>query len=162
MKLLCLTIHRASSFIDKRKKTRSHEESVIISVYWNMTPCRLMDEHQSFGGVCCFFHFFNSPRINLDGHKNGKPSFFSYTMVLTWYLYCLPIFWFILNYAPHPLRLIVQSRIDVPTFATRRLHACHHARAPSGGRWNCGRREIFGKFCLNVDFHINLGIFYMP
>jgi hypothetical protein len=36
-------------------------------------------------------------------------------------------------------RLIVRSWLDVPTFATRRLHACHHARAPSGGRWNCGR-----------------------
>ena len=36
------------------------------------------------------------------------------------------------------LRLIVRSGLDVPTFATRRLHACHHARAPSGGRWTCG------------------------
>jgi hypothetical protein len=31
-------------------------------------------------------------------------------------------------------RLIVRSGLQVPTFATRRLHACHHARAPSGGR----------------------------
>ena len=31
------------------------------------------------------------------------------------------------------------SGLDLPTSATRRLHACHHARAPSGGRWNCGR-----------------------
>jgi len=37
------------------------------------------------------------------------------------------------------LRLIVRFWLDVPTFATKRLHACHHARAPSGGRWNCGR-----------------------
>jgi len=29
------------------------------------------------------------------------------------------------------LRLIVRSGLDVPTFATRRLHACHHARALS-------------------------------
>jgi len=43
------------------------------------------------------------------------------------------------------LRLIVPSCLDVPTFATRRLHACHHARAPSGGRWNCGR-EMSGNF----------------
>jgi len=43
------------------------------------------------------------------------------------------------------LRLIVQSWLDVPTFATRRLHACHHARAPGGGRWNYGR-EISGNF----------------
>ena len=43
------------------------------------------------------------------------------------------------------LRLIVRSWLDVPTFATRRLHACHHAIAPSGGRWNCGR-EMSGNF----------------
>jgi hypothetical protein len=51
------------------------------------------------------------------------------------------------------LRLIVRSALDVATFATRRLHACHHARAPSGVRWNCGR-EISGKFSLNADFHV--------
>jgi len=33
------------------------------------------------------------------------------------------------------LRLIVRSGLDVPTVATRHLHACHQARAPSGGRW---------------------------
>ena len=60
---------------------------------------------------------------------------------------------FIFNYALQPLRLIVRSGLDVPTFATRRLHACHHARAPSGGRWNCGR-EISGNFCLNADLHV--------
>jgi hypothetical protein len=43
------------------------------------------------------------------------------------------------------LRLIVRSELDVQTFATRRLHACHHARSPSGGRWNCGR-EMSGNF----------------
>jgi len=37
------------------------------------------------------------------------------------------------------LELIVRSGLDVPTFATRRLHECHPARAPSGGRWNRGR-----------------------
>ena len=39
----------------------------------------------------------------------------------------------------------MRSWLDVPTFATRRFHACHHARAPSGGRWNCGR-EMSGNF----------------
>jgi hypothetical protein len=47
------------------------------------------------------------------------------------------------------LRLIVRSWLDVPTFNTRRLHACHHARTPSGGRWNYGRL-----FCLNAEFHV--------
>ena len=49
------------------------------------------------------------------------------------------------TYALQPSRLIVRSGLDVPTFATRRLHACHHARALSGGRWNCGR-EMSGNF----------------
>jgi len=43
------------------------------------------------------------------------------------------------------LRLIVRSWLYVPTFATGCLHACHHARAPSGGKWNCGR-EMSGNF----------------
>jgi hypothetical protein len=43
------------------------------------------------------------------------------------------------------LGLIVQSWLDVPTFATRRLHVCHHVRAPSAGKWNCGR-EMSGNF----------------
>ena len=45
------------------------------------------------------------------------------------------------TYTLQPSRLIVRSGLDVPTFATRRLHA----RAPSGGRWNCGR-EMSGNF----------------
>jgi hypothetical protein len=51
----------------------------------------------------------------------------------------------IISYALQALRLIVRSGLDVPTFATRRLHACHHARVPSGGRWNCGQ-EMSGNF----------------
>jgi len=51
------------------------------------------------------------------------------------------------------LKLIVRSELDVPTFATRRLHACHHTRAFSGGRWNCGRENV-REFCLNTDFHV--------
>jgi hypothetical protein len=49
------------------------------------------------------------------------------------------------NKTLQPLRLIVRSGLDVQTFATRRLHACHHARAPKGGKWNCGR-EMSGNF----------------
>jgi hypothetical protein len=43
------------------------------------------------------------------------------------------------------LGFIVRSELDVPNFATRRLNTCHHARAPSGGRRNCGR-EMSGNF----------------
>jgi hypothetical protein len=56
------------------------------------------------------------------------------------------------------LRLIVRSELDVPTFAIRRLHACHHATAPSGERWNCGRK-MSGKFRLNADFHVTFRSF---
>jgi hypothetical protein len=59
------------------------------------------------------------------------------------------------------LRFIARSWLDVPTFATRRLHACHHARAPSGGRWNCGR-EMSGNFALMPTYTLHLGVFYMP
>jgi len=40
------------------------------------------------------------------------------------------------------LRLIARSGLEVPNFATRRLHACHQARAPSGGKWNYGARNV--------------------
>jgi len=58
---------------------------------------------------------------------------------------CIIIIIIIFNYALQPLRLIVRSWLDVPTFAARRLLACHHTRAPSGGRWNYGR-EMSGNF----------------
>jgi hypothetical protein len=59
---------------------------------------------------------------------------------------------FIFNYVLQPLRLIVRPGLDVPAFAARRLHSCHHARAPSGRRLNC-EWEMSSKFCLNVDLH---------
>jgi len=51
--------------------------------------------------------------------------------------------------------------LDVPTFAARCLFVRNDARDPSSERWKSGR-EIARQFCLNSDFHINLGIFYMP
>ena len=51
--------------------------------------------------------------------------------------------------------------LDVPTFAARCLYVRNDARDPSSERWNCGL-EIVRKFYLNSDFHVNLGIFYMP
>jgi hypothetical protein len=48
-------------------------------------------------------------------------------------------YYYFLTNALQSSRLIVRSGLDVLTFATRRLQACHHARAPSGGRWNCGQ-----------------------
>ena len=51
--------------------------------------------------------------------------------------------------------------LDVPTFAARCLYVRNDARDPSSEWWNCGR-EIVRQFCLNSDFHVHLGIFYMP
>jgi hypothetical protein len=59
----------------------------------------------------------------------------------------------LLTYELQPSRLIVRSGLDVPTFATGHLHLCHHARAPSCGRWNCGR-EMSRNFYLNACFHV--------
>jgi hypothetical protein len=47
----------------------------------------------------------------------------------------------------------VRSGLDVPTFPTRRLHVCDHARAPNGGRWKCGQKNV-REFCLNTDYHV--------
>jgi len=52
-------------------------------------------------------------------------------------------------------------RLDVPTFATRCLHARHDAREPSGRKWNCGR-ECFPVILPKWRFPLHLGIFYMP
>jgi hypothetical protein len=46
------------------------------------------------------------------------------------------------TYALQLSKLIVRSGLEVPTFATRHVHACYHAIAPSGGRWNCGREML--------------------
>jgi hypothetical protein len=45
----------------------------------------------------------------------------------------------IFNLRTAAFKAYVPPGLDVPTFATRRLHAFHHARALSGGRWNCGQ-----------------------
>ena len=57
------------------------------------------------------------------------------------------------------LRLTVRSELDVPTFATRRLHACHHARAPSGGRWNRVGEKYQGILPKFPTSTLHLGMF---
>jgi hypothetical protein len=58
----------------------------------------------------------------------------------------------IFNYALQPLRLIVRSGLDIPTFATRRLHA-----SPREGTQQ-QKVELWARnvqeFCLNADFHV--------
>jgi hypothetical protein len=81
---------------------------------------------------------------------NVEPEMYDYTSNNNNYYYYYNFF---STYALQHSRLIVRSGLDVPTFATRRLHACHHAREPSSGRWNCGR-EMSENFCLNADVDV--------
>ena len=65
--------------------------------------------------------------------------FFSIYIIISFFITLYQSSLLFSTYALQLSRLIVRSGLDFSTFATRRLHACHHARAPSGGRWNCGR-----------------------
>ena len=51
------------------------------------------------------------------------------------------------------------DELDFPTFATRRLHACHHARAPSGGRWNRVGEKYQGILPKFPTSTLHLGMF---
>ena len=51
--------------------------------------------------------------------------------------------------------------LDLPTFDAKCQYVRNDARDRSSERWNCGG-EIVRNFCLNSDFHLNLGIFYVP
>jgi hypothetical protein len=103
---------------------------VPVLVLLSMKPC--------FNGLACHTH----PEVWLVSTCKWKsipenPSMFSMLQRVQY------VFFF--TYALQPLRRIVRSWLDVSTFATRRVHACHYARAPSGGRWNCWR-EMSGNF----------------
>ena len=74
-------------------------------------------------------HLHLAPRVRMSGAVPVLPLY----AFMAWTGETLPFFYF------------VRSGLYVPTFATRRLHAYHHARAPSGGRLNC-RREMSGNF----------------
>ena len=47
----------------------------------------------------------------------------------------------------------MRSGLAVPTFAARRLHVCHHARAPQRRKVELWARNV-RKFCLNADLHV--------
>jgi hypothetical protein len=77
--------------------------------------------------------------------QNGIGPSISFSVVLCSFVllvYIVTISFLLLfsTYALQPSRLIVRSGLDVPTFATRRLHAW----APSGEKWARNVRE----FCL--------------
>ena len=63
----------------------------------------------------------------------------------------LGLFIYLLYYALQRLEAYcVRSGLDVSNF---RHQASQRVSPPSGGMWNC-EQEIFGTFCLNVDFHV--------
>ena len=47
----------------------------------------------------------------------------------------------------------MRSGLDVPTYVTRRLHACHHARALQRRKVELWARNV-REFCVNADFHV--------
>ena len=47
----------------------------------------------------------------------------------------------------------MRSELDVPTFATRSLHACHHARANQRRKVEMWAKNV-REFCLNPEFHV--------
>ena len=53
-------------------------------------------------------------------------------------------------------------RLDVPTFAVKRLHVCNDARDPSSERWNYGQGRLYGNFAYMASLFTPLGIFYLP
>jgi len=72
---------------------------------------------------------------------------FNSTYLILWHvLFCL------YNLRTAALRLIVLSWIDVPTFATRRLHALPRESTQRRKVELCTRNVR--KFCLNADFHV--------
>jgi hypothetical protein len=97
-----------------------------------LTGLQLVKKFPAFYGTRRFITALTSARHWEDLHeeknwrRQGGDHFRPYLLLFS-------------TYALQPSRLIVRSGLDVATFATRRLHACHHARAPSGGRWNCGQ-----------------------
>ena len=129
-----------------------------IMILWNVTLRYGVSCYRRFEGSCSrtpALSEYSSGGIFLS-HLHTQP--YVTRILLLLLLLLLLLF---ATYALQPSRLIVRSGLDVPTFATRRLHACHHARAPSGGMWNCGR-EMFGNFAQMPIYTIHLGIFYMP
>jgi len=62
------------------------------------------------------------------------------------FMHYISYYYYLYNYALQPFKAYCAVWL-------RRFYFRHQARAPSGGRWNCGR-EMSGKFCLNAEFHV--------
>jgi hypothetical protein len=112
-----------------------------------LTLCSLLDKVARLRGVSFLLQPTYGPHYKpnhfyLPNETASHPSNSLHSFVALFV--CLFVCLFI-QLGTAALRLIVRSGLDVPTFATRRLHACRHARAPSGGRWNCGQ-EMSGNF----------------
>ena len=107
--------------------------------YWLWNISQMM-----WSSVVCFHKYlllqsleyrtYSTVNIETGVHFETSANFYQNTRHKSFYECHFII---IFNCALHPLRLIVRSGLDVPT--------CHHGRAPSGGKWNCGR-EMSGNF----------------
>ena len=111
------------------EKTRS---LLKYPISWDATPCRLVHIPWRFGSALIF---------KAKQSENTHQSFDVPSLHLLFSTRAL-----------QPSRLIVRSALDVPTFATKRLHA---SPSDSTQRWKV---ELWArnvrKFCLNSEFHI--------
>jgi hypothetical protein len=147
---------------DRRQCSLVHFRPVACDVTVNTAHscCPMLLTQSEVHSVSLFLQF--SFRTSFEGRKEGRrkerqseddtgrclDALVSGRRSLSIYMYL-----FIFNYALQPLRLIVLSGLDVTTFATRRLHASHHTRAPSDAKVKLWARYV-RKFCLNADLHV--------
>jgi hypothetical protein len=117
--LMSVSFHQYSILISLRRYAILRIESV---VKWHTLKNRALVEY-----ICKLLPLLQHVRQNL---RNWQP------LTSTSRYVCMLCF-----LTTHcSLRLIVRSELDIQTFTTRRFHAYHHARAPSGRRWNCGEK----------------------
>jgi hypothetical protein len=122
------------------------EQARIVVTLWVWileVPCSklILDCDSSELGCAHLPHTHTHTCAHTHTHTLSNSSLTNLRTVIAFYVYYL----FVCTTMHRSLRLIVRSWLDIPTFTTRRLHACNHARAPSGGRWNCGQ-EMSGNF----------------
>jgi hypothetical protein len=118
--------------------TKSTKVTAISNIWHHLLTPPLQSQSASVPLWCCmsYKHIF---LLNLTYSMSNNSFYhtlcYSFLPLEIWKIQLLSLF---VQLRITALRLTVQTWLDVPTSTTRRLHMCHHARAPSSGRWNCG------------------------
>jgi hypothetical protein len=133
-----------ATYADDRKQLAevyNPDESLPDHIYWQL----------SVQGSCC--------QQSISGRWGKKKQNDTILMLITVTVE-LPLLLFS-TYALQPSRLIVRSRLDVPTFTTRRLHVS----SCESTQWR--KVELWTKKCPRIlpnmpTSNLHLGIFYVP